>query len=135
MQEKGIIKGYWGQFLQFLGMTLYRYFRLTPIYLLIIGLVQVSSKWYHDHSMIEFSALDYKTCEKFWWRNALYINTYFEMDERVSPPPLDLRHRLHNVYQFLGDYFIDKCCVDCSIVIRQIIGMYIFVDKARRKGC
>lgn len=84
IQDKKMIKGCHGQVLQFLGMMWYRYFRLTPIYLLVIGLIQVSMKWYHDHSMTELPALDYKTCEKFWWRHALYINTYFDMDDRVS---------------------------------------------------
>ncbi|XP_029676018.1 nose resistant to fluoxetine protein 6-like [Formica exsecta] len=82
IQEKTIIKGCHGQVVQFLAMMWYRYFRLTPVYLLVIGLIQVSMKWYHDHSMMELTALDYKTCEKFWWRNALYINTYFDMDDR-----------------------------------------------------
>ncbi|RLU27089.1 hypothetical protein DMN91_000888 [Ooceraea biroi] len=82
LQEREIMKGYRGQVLQFLAMMWYRYFRLTPVYLLVIGLIQISMKWYHDHSMIELPALDYKTCEKFWWRNALYINTYFDMDDR-----------------------------------------------------
>ncbi|XP_029164426.1 nose resistant to fluoxetine protein 6-like [Nylanderia fulva] len=82
IKEKSIIKGCRGQLLQFLAMMWYRYFRLTPIYLLVIGLIQVSMKWYHDHSVIEFPAMDYKTCEKFWWRHALYINTYFDMDDR-----------------------------------------------------
>lgn len=78
-----ITKGCCGQFMQFLGMMGYRYIRLTPPYLIMIGLIQVSMKWYHDHTMIELPALDYKTCEQFWWRNALYINTYFDMDDRV----------------------------------------------------
>ncbi|XP_014468574.1 PREDICTED: nose resistant to fluoxetine protein 6-like [Dinoponera quadriceps] len=83
MQEKRVIKGCQGQVLQFLGMISYRYFRLTPVYLLMIGLVQVSMKWCHDHSMIELpAALDYKNCEKFWWRNALYINVYFDVPDR-----------------------------------------------------
>ncbi|XP_014468573.1 PREDICTED: nose resistant to fluoxetine protein 6-like, partial [Dinoponera quadriceps] len=83
IQEKKVTKGCLGQVLQFLAMIWYRYFRLTPIYLLVIGLLQVLMKWYHDHSMIELpTALDYETCEKFWWRNALYINTYFNVPER-----------------------------------------------------
>ncbi|XP_032674888.1 nose resistant to fluoxetine protein 6-like isoform X1 [Odontomachus brunneus] len=83
IREKRMTKGCHGQVLQFFGMMFYRYFRLTPIYLLVIGLVQVLMKWYHDHSMIELpTALDYEACEKFWWRNALYINTYFSTVER-----------------------------------------------------
>nr|XP_046473646.1 nose resistant to fluoxetine protein 6-like [Neodiprion pinetum] len=82
MRELQITKGFIGQFLQFLGMMWYRYFRLTPPYLLVIGFVQISMKWYHAHSVIELPALDHDTCEKFWWRNALYVNTYFPMEDR-----------------------------------------------------
>ncbi|XP_043276654.1 nose resistant to fluoxetine protein 6-like isoform X2 [Venturia canescens] len=82
IREKKITQGFSGKILQFLGMMSYRYFRLTPPYLLVIGLIQISNKWYHDHSVIELTTLDHETCEKFWWRNALYINTYFDMDER-----------------------------------------------------
>ncbi|XP_025155567.1 nose resistant to fluoxetine protein 6 isoform X2 [Harpegnathos saltator] len=83
LRERRVTQGCRGQILQYLAMMLYRYFRLTPIYLLVIGLVQVSMKWYHDHSMIELStALDYETCGKFWWRNALYINTFYSVAER-----------------------------------------------------
>lgn len=86
LNEKKITQGFGGKILQFLGMMFYRYFRLTPIYLLVIGLIQITMKWHHDHSMIELPTLDYKNCEKFWWRNALYINTYFDKDERVIKP-------------------------------------------------
>ncbi|XP_025264388.1 O-acyltransferase like protein-like [Camponotus floridanus] len=83
IRDKKMIKGCHGQVLQFLGMIWYRYFRLTPVYLFMIGLLQVSMKWYHDHSMIELSRnLNYKTCENVWWKNALYINTYFDFNDR-----------------------------------------------------
>lgn len=84
MKKKKITKGCCGQVMQFLGMMVYRYVRLTPPYILVIGMIQVSMKWYHDHKIIELPTLDYETCEKFWWRNALYVNTYFNMEERVS---------------------------------------------------
>lgn len=82
MKKKKITKGCCGQVMQFLGMMVYRYVRLTPPYILVIGMIQVSMKWYHDHKIIELPTLDYETCEKFWWRNALYVNTYFNMEER-----------------------------------------------------
>lgn len=81
--EANITKGNIGKLYQFIGMIIYRYFRLTPPYLLVIGIIQISTKWNHDHYMIPLTTLEYQTCEKYWWRNALYINTYFNMDERV----------------------------------------------------
>lgn len=86
IRKKRTTRGFWGKIMQFFGMMFYRYVRLTPPYLLVIGLIQVSMKWHHDHSLIQLPTLDYETCEKFWWRNALYVNTYFNMNERVSSP-------------------------------------------------
>ncbi|XP_017764757.1 PREDICTED: nose resistant to fluoxetine protein 6-like [Eufriesea mexicana] len=82
MKKKKIIRGCCGQIMQFLGMVWYRYFRLTPVYLLVIGLIEVSMSWYYNHTVLDLYMLDYHNCRKFWWRNALYINTYFSMDER-----------------------------------------------------
>ncbi|XP_076183081.1 nose resistant to fluoxetine protein 6-like [Ptiloglossa arizonensis] len=82
MREKKIIKGNCGQVLQFIGMVMYRYFRLTPPYLLVIGLIEVSMSWYYHNTMIDLYTIDYDNCRRFWWRNALYINTYFDMNER-----------------------------------------------------
>ncbi|XP_043476804.1 nose resistant to fluoxetine protein 6-like isoform X1 [Leptopilina heterotoma] len=82
IRQKRTTRGFWGKIMQFFGMMFYRYVRLTPPYLLVIGLIQVSMKWHHDHSLIQLPTLDYETCEKFWWRNALYVNTYFNMNER-----------------------------------------------------
>ncbi|XP_034948319.1 nose resistant to fluoxetine protein 6-like isoform X2 [Chelonus insularis] len=82
LNEKKITQGAIGKILQFIGLVFYRYFRLTPPYLLAIGIVQTLMKWYHDHSAIELPTLDHETCKKFWWRNAIYLNTYFAMEER-----------------------------------------------------
>lgn len=78
-----IIKNFCGQILQFLVIVMYRYFRLTLPYLIAIGLIAVSSSWYHDHTILDLYAYDYYNCRKFWWRNILYVNTYFDMGERV----------------------------------------------------
>ncbi|XP_076653536.1 nose resistant to fluoxetine protein 6-like [Halictus rubicundus] len=82
MQKMKLLRNNCGAFLQFLGMVSYRYFRLTPPYLIVIGLIEVSSSWYYNHTMLDLYTLDYENCRRFWWRNALYVNTYFDMDER-----------------------------------------------------
>lgn len=91
-------------------MMSYRYFRLTPPYLLVIGLIQISMKWYHDHSIIELTSLDHQTCEKFWWRNALYLNTYFDMEDRVSITE-EITERKHQIRQLRAqkNIYTDKC--------------------------
>ncbi|XP_076285972.1 nose resistant to fluoxetine protein 6-like [Lasioglossum baleicum] len=82
MQKMKLLRNSCGTFLQFLGMVSYRYVRLTPPYLVVIGLVQVSSSWYYSHTMLDVFTVDYKNCRRFWWRNILYVNTYFDIDER-----------------------------------------------------
>ncbi|XP_033327929.2 nose resistant to fluoxetine protein 6 isoform X2 [Megalopta genalis] len=82
IQKMKVLRNSCGKFLEFLGMVSYRYFRLTPPYLLVIGLIQVSSSWYYHHTMLDLYTLDYQNCKRYWWRNALYVNTYFAMDER-----------------------------------------------------
>ncbi|XP_076673729.1 O-acyltransferase like protein-like [Andrena cerasifolii] len=83
IRKKSIIQqGCCGQVLQFIGTVLYRYFRLTPPYLLLIGLTQVSLSWYYEHTMFDLLKRDYQNCRRFWWRNALYINAYFSYEEQ-----------------------------------------------------
>ncbi|XP_078045042.1 O-acyltransferase like protein-like [Augochlora pura] len=82
MQKMKLLRNSCGKFLEFLGMISYRYFRLTPPYLLVIGLIQVSSSWYYHHTMLDLYTFDYLNCRQYWWRNVLYVNTYFAMDER-----------------------------------------------------
>ncbi|XP_055307399.1 uncharacterized protein LOC129571608, partial [Sitodiplosis mosellana] len=60
---------------------LHRYIRLTPMYLVVIGcveiitlrLVETSPFWIHDRN-------DVNCCE-FWWRNLLYIQNVFNSEE------------------------------------------------------
>ncbi|XP_039288066.1 O-acyltransferase like protein isoform X2 [Nilaparvata lugens] len=71
-----------GQGIQFSSMIVYRFFRLTPPYLIMIWIVDVSMKHFRDHSVLEFPSMDYQNCENYWWRNILYINTMFPSVER-----------------------------------------------------
>ncbi|XP_076232881.1 nose resistant to fluoxetine protein 6-like [Calliopsis andreniformis] len=82
LRKAKIVKGTFGEILQFLGMVWYRYFRLTAPYLLVIGLTDISMRWYYNHSLLDLYKYDRQNCRKFWWRNVLYINTYFALDER-----------------------------------------------------
>ncbi|XP_024083570.1 nose resistant to fluoxetine protein 6 isoform X2 [Cimex lectularius] len=67
--------------LQFFGMILYRFARLTAPYFFILGCVQVTMNWYHHNSLFETPTNDYENCPKYWWRNLLYINTLFPVQE------------------------------------------------------
>ncbi|VVC86998.1 unnamed protein product [Leptidea sinapis] len=67
--------------LQFLGLIGYRFARLTTPYLFMLGVVEVTMKWFAHNSIFEPPAMDHETCPKYWWRNLLYINTLFPVDQ------------------------------------------------------
>ncbi|XP_055312462.1 O-acyltransferase like protein-like [Sitodiplosis mosellana] len=58
-----------------------RYIRLTPMYLIVIGcveiitlrLVETSPFWIHDRNDVN--------CSEFWWRNLLYIQNFFSLEK------------------------------------------------------
>ncbi|XP_014482754.1 PREDICTED: nose resistant to fluoxetine protein 6-like [Dinoponera quadriceps] len=60
----------------FVGVTK-RLFRLTPAYMMTIGIVYLNSSWYNKTSQFYMNERPYETCAKYWWRNLLYINNLF----------------------------------------------------------
>ncbi|KAK6631777.1 hypothetical protein RUM43_013841 [Polyplax serrata] len=74
-------KGITSNILQFCGLIGYRYGRLTAPYLFVLGVVQVSMKSFYYNSVFDAPTLDHENCPNYWWRNALYINTLFPVNE------------------------------------------------------
>ncbi|KAJ8973375.1 hypothetical protein NQ317_007188 [Molorchus minor] len=68
-------------FLHFVGLIGYRFARLTAPYLFTIGVVEVTMKWFNYNSVFEPPTMDHENCPNFWWRNVLYINTLFPVQE------------------------------------------------------
>lgn len=58
--------------------------RLTPVYLFVLGLVEVAMRTLHNGSVFEPKVMDHLNCDNYWWRNALYINSLFPRREMVS---------------------------------------------------
>ena len=58
--------------------------RLTPAYLFVLGLVEVTMRALHNDSVFEPRVMDHLNCENYWWRNALYINSLYPRREMVS---------------------------------------------------
>ncbi|XP_073972514.1 O-acyltransferase like protein [Rhodnius prolixus] len=73
--------GFMSKVLEFLGLIGYRFARLTAPYFFVLGCVQVSMKWFHYNSVFETPTSDYINCPKYWWRNMLYINTLFPVQD------------------------------------------------------
>ncbi|KAL4703979.1 hypothetical protein ACJJTC_000365 [Scirpophaga incertulas] len=67
--------------LQFIGLMAYRFARLTAPYLFMLGVVEVTMKWFAHNAVFEPPAPDHETCPQYWWRNLLYINTLFPVDQ------------------------------------------------------
>ncbi|KAB0802117.1 hypothetical protein PPYR_04303 [Photinus pyralis] len=75
------ISGFWSGFLHFFGLIIYRFARLTAPYLFVIGVLEVTMKWFYYNSVFEPPTLDHVNCPNYWWRNLLYINTLFPVNE------------------------------------------------------
>ncbi|EDW26102.1 GL26963 [Drosophila persimilis] len=65
----------------FFGLVAYRFMRLTAPYLFVLGVVQVTMKYLAAYSIFDPPTMDHITCPDYWWRNILYINTLFPVDE------------------------------------------------------
>lgn len=58
--------------------------RLTPAYLFVLGMVELSMRWIHNNSVFEPNILDHVNCDQYWWRNALFINSLFPRKDMVG---------------------------------------------------
>ncbi|XP_054007968.1 O-acyltransferase like protein-like isoform X1 [Hylaeus anthracinus] len=74
---RGLVSGS----LKFIGLLLYRFTRLTAPYMFVLGVVQIAMKWFHSNSVFEPPTADHYNCPNYWWRNLLYINTLFPVDQ------------------------------------------------------
>ncbi|XP_036140702.1 nose resistant to fluoxetine protein 6 isoform X3 [Monomorium pharaonis] len=57
-----------------------RFIRLTPAYMMVLGILQLSSAWFDKVSQIYMYERSHEICAKYWWRNLLYINNFFGID-------------------------------------------------------
>ncbi|KAK3920322.1 Nose resistant to fluoxetine protein 6, partial [Frankliniella fusca] len=67
--------------LEFVGLLMYRFLRLTTPYLFSLGMVQVTMRWFYYNSVFEPPTMDHVNCPNYWWRNVLYINTLFPVKD------------------------------------------------------
>ncbi|XP_062560408.1 uncharacterized protein LOC134224821 isoform X2 [Armigeres subalbatus] len=59
----------------------YRFIRLTPTYLFVIIFNELALKWTYGRSVFTPGIIDHITCNKYWWRNILYINNWYSFSE------------------------------------------------------
>ncbi|XP_026838898.1 uncharacterized protein LOC6555548 isoform X1 [Drosophila erecta] len=68
-------------FSETLMMLLYRYLRLTPVYLFVVIFNDFAVRQGLDTSVFQPAKIEHNTCRMYWWRNILYINNYFPQTE------------------------------------------------------
>ncbi|XP_039153839.1 uncharacterized protein LOC6724755 isoform X2 [Drosophila simulans] len=68
-------------FSESLMMLLYRYLRLTPVYLFVVIFNDFAVRQGLDTSVFQPAKIEHNTCRLYWWRNILYINNYFPQTE------------------------------------------------------
>lgn len=81
LEEENTLAAFASSTKRFFLLVFYRFIRLTPAYLFVLGVNEVSMKYYYNNSVFEPGLFDHITCAKFWWRNALYINTWYPQRE------------------------------------------------------
>ncbi|XP_011155277.1 nose resistant to fluoxetine protein 6 isoform X3 [Harpegnathos saltator] len=74
-------RGFAAGTLKFIGLLLYRFSRLTAPYMFVLGVVEISMKYFHANSVFEPPTPDHYNCPNYWWRNLLYINTWFPVEQ------------------------------------------------------
>ncbi|XP_037300821.1 nose resistant to fluoxetine protein 6 [Manduca sexta] len=70
-----------GMVKSFLILLSYRVVRLTPAYAFVIGVNEIALRYTHNNSVFEPAIFDHITCDKWWWRNLLYINNLYPQRE------------------------------------------------------
>ncbi|CAH2001179.1 unnamed protein product [Acanthoscelides obtectus] len=66
---------------EFFQMSINRYLRLTPPYIVLIIFADCIHTYYkYSSSLTSFEKQD-QLCEKYWWRNLLYINNLYPRSE------------------------------------------------------
>lgn len=74
-------RGFAAGTLKFIGLLVYRFCRLTTPYMFVLGVVEVSMKYFYTNSVFEPPTADHYNCPNYWWRNMLYINTWFPVEQ------------------------------------------------------
>ncbi|XP_043504601.1 nose resistant to fluoxetine protein 6-like [Polistes fuscatus] len=62
-------------------IILKRFLRLTPTYMIVIGLLEINATWYSKTSLFYMTERSHEICQKYWWRNLLYIQNLFKVEE------------------------------------------------------
>ncbi|XP_059051397.1 uncharacterized protein LOC131846173 [Achroia grisella] len=74
--------GIWGHILQYVCFITNRAVRLLPSYAYTIFLSAVIARASRGTSSLVLPDGDHQNCESYWWRNILYVTTFYPAEER-----------------------------------------------------
>ncbi|KAJ6633837.1 Nose resistant to fluoxetine protein 6, partial [Pseudolycoriella hygida] len=72
---------FWQNLRFFTKQVFHRYLRLTPLYLFVIGVTEISTAYLNETSPFWIEDRNDLMCQNYWWRNVLYIQNLFPVKE------------------------------------------------------
>lgn len=71
----------WNNIKLFLKLTVKRYIRLTPVYLIIHLMTEIGVSYLNDTSIFHLVERTDLNCQQYWWRNLLYIQNLYPVSD------------------------------------------------------
>ncbi|EEB16762.1 conserved hypothetical protein [Pediculus humanus corporis] len=75
------IESFLKSFGKFFTLVLYRFVRLTPVYITVLGIVHITMSFLRDQTVFETPLILQLNCDTYWWRNILYVNNFYPRRE------------------------------------------------------
>ncbi|XP_017077650.1 nose resistant to fluoxetine protein 6 [Drosophila eugracilis] len=76
--------GLWGNMKLFGKLLFHRYLRLGPLYLVVMGSVDLAFAYIGDVSVFHINERFDELCPQYWWRNLLFIQNLFDHREMCA---------------------------------------------------
>lgn len=70
--------------LHIMSMIAYKAFSMTFPFIATLLILQLLMRHFHDFSIIDIPSMDHLTCETSMWRNILYVDQFYPLEDRVS---------------------------------------------------
>ncbi|XP_037717155.1 nose resistant to fluoxetine protein 6 [Drosophila subpulchrella] len=78
------LNGLWGNVKLFGKLLFHRYLRLGPLYLVVMGSVDLAFAYIGDVSVFHINERFDELCPQYWWRNLLFIQNLFDHREMCA---------------------------------------------------
>lgn len=85
------------------------FYRLTPAYMIVLLMAEVSSRWLRNISIFEPENSNHISCANYWWRNILYINSLYPKNEMVNISILINNLQKYGIYYYISNIIQLQC--------------------------